>query len=384
MRPFFVKLYVATLLVHVAFAAVLVRLGALVDLQVPWWGALLVALGLAGAFHGRLQLGLWDAPISRWRRWLVEEPYYVHWCALLLAPALLVAVAPGLSMKRSGGLSLLAEWPLWSDAWLGSYLIGVVVAGYGVVMRRRWTVVRRVSIAVTGLDPAFDRFRIVQLSDLHLGSHCPRERVARWVRRANALEPDLIALTGDYVTSGVRFHEDIAAALGELRAREGVLAVMGNHDYFGEGEPLMGLMRQQGITLLRNEHLELERDGARLALAGVDDIYTGRIDIEAALAGRDEAIPMVVLAHDPTSFPKLARRGAALVLSGHTHWGQVAVPFFAERLNYNALHMRHHAGHYRLDDAQLYVSSGLGTTGPPIRLGAPPEIAVIELRVADP
>jgi predicted MPP superfamily phosphohydrolase len=206
--------------------------------------------------------------------------------------------------------------------------------------------------------------------------------VAGWVERANALEPDLVALTGDYVTSGVRFHEDIAVALGELRAPEGVFAVMGNHDYFGEGEPMMSMMTERGITLLRNEHVAIERSGARLCLAGVDDVYTQRIDIDAALDGRDETIPLIVLAHDPTSFGKLARRGAALVLSGHTHWGQVAVPFLARKLNYNALHMRHHAGHYQLDGAQLYVSSGLGTTGPPIRLGAPPEIAVIELAAA--
>ena len=382
MRPFYVKLYAATVVLHVAFAVVLVQLAAVLELDVPWWGALLVALGLAGAFHGRLQLGFWDKPISRWRRWLVEEPYHVHWCGLFLAPFMLVAVAPGMSVEHSGGFAALGELSLWSDAWVGSYVAGVAFAIYGVALRRRMVVVTRLRLELPGLDPAFDGFRIVQLSDLHVGSHCPRARVDGWVQRANALEPDLVALTGDYVTSGVRFHDDIAAALGELRASEGVFAVMGNHDYFGEGEPMMTMMGERGITLLRNEHVVIERGGATMCLAGVDDVYTQRIDIDAALEGRDEAAPLVVLAHDPKSFAKLARRGAALVLSGHTHWGQVAVPFLARRLNYNALHMRHHAGLYRLDDAQLYVSSGLGTTGPPIRLGAPPEIAVIELAAA--
>ena len=195
-------------------------------------------------------------------------------------------------------------------------------------------------------------------------------------------EPDVVALTGDYVTSGVRFHEDIAAALGGLRATEGVFAVMGNHDYFGEGEPLMSLLRDRHIMLLRNEHRVIERDGARLCLAGVDDVYTRRIDVDAALRGRDEEIPLIVMAHDPCTFPALARRGAALVLSGHTHWGQVAVPFLARHLNYNALHVEHHAGRYRIDDSQLYVSAGLGTTGPPLRLGAAPEIVVIDLVAA--
>ncbi|MEQ9318597.1 MAG: metallophosphoesterase, partial [Polyangiaceae bacterium] len=161
-----------------------------------------------------------------------------------------------------------------------------------------------------------------------------------------------------------------------------VFAVMGNHDYFGDGEPLMSMLRAREIRILRNEHRVVERDGARLCLAGVDDVYTRRIDVDDALRGRDEDLPLIVLAHDPSSFPALAARGASLVLSGHTHWGQVALPFFARHVNYNALHMEHHAGHYRIDDAQLYVSSGLGTTGPPIRLGAPPEIVVIELAAA--
>ena len=379
MRRFFVKLYVVTVALHVAFMAVLLRLAEGGGFDVPWGGALLVALGLAGAFHGRLQLGLWDKPISRWRRWLLEEPYHVHWCGLLLAPALLIVVAPGLSVQRTGGLTALGGVALWQDAWLGSYALGLVVAGYGVAVRRRWVVVTRQCVPLPGLDPALDGFRIVQLSDLHVGSHCPRERVARWVERANALEPDLVVLTGDYVTSGVRFHEDIAEALGGLCAAEGVYAVMGNHDYFGEGEPLMSMLHGRGITMLRNEHVEIARGEARFCLAGVDDVYTGRIDLDAAVRGRDETIPLVVLAHDPSSFTALARRGAALVLSGHTHWGQVAVPFLARRFNYNALHLEHHAGRYRHDGAELYISSGLGTTGPPIRLGAPPEIAVIEL-----
>lgn len=383
MRPFFVRLYVATALLHLAFSVVLVRGAAAIGLSLPWWLAIAIALGLGGAFHGRLSLGLWDKPISSWRRRLVEEPYYVHWCGLFLAPVALFALAPGLSVYRSGGLEPLATGTLWVDAWTASYLVGLTVALYGVVVRRRWVRHRRLTIELPGLDPAFDGFVIAQLSDLHLGSHCPRERVAGWVRRTNGLAPDLVALTGDYVTSGVRFHEDIADALGQLRAPAGVFAIMGNHDYFGEGQPLMDLLEDEGIRLLRNEHVEIERDGARFCLVGVDDVYTRRIDVDAALADRDASLPLVVLAHDPRTFPTLARRGADLVLSGHTHWGQVAVPFVAERLSYAALLDDHHAGLYRSEQgAQLYVTSGLGTTGPPIRLGAAPEIALIELRAA--
>jgi hypothetical protein len=208
---------------------------------------------------------------------------------------------------------------------------------------------------------------------------CPRARVEGWVRRVNALDVDLVALTGDYVTSGVHFHHDIAVALGGLSGRDGVLAVMGNHDYFGDGEPLMTELRARGIRLLRNEHVTIERADASLTVAGVDDVYTARIDIDAALDGAAE--PLVVLAHDPRSFPELASRGAALVLSGHTHWGQIALPWLAERFNYARTMTRYHAGLMREGRATLYVNPGLGTTGPPVRLGTWPEITVLVLRV---
>jgi uncharacterized protein len=381
MRTFFVRLYLATFVLHVAFGFALDRAASRLGLALPWWVSVPIAAALALAFHHRLQLGLWDAPIGRVRRVFLEEPYYVHWCALLLAPPLLLVSAPALALAGSsrGAWAALADPAHWADAWLASYLMGLLLAFYGVVIRRRWVRVRRVRIEVEGLHPGLNGFVIAQLSDLHVGSMCPRARVDDWVRRTNELAPDLVALTGDFVTSGVRFHHEIAEALAPLEAPEGVFAVMGNHDYFGEGEPLMSLLKERGIRLLRNEHCLIERDGGRLCLAGVDDVYTRRIDIDRALDGRDPALPLVVLAHDPVSFVELSRRGATLVLSGHTHWGQVAMPWLAHRLSYAALHIEHHAGHYRHLAAQLYVSAGLGTTGPPVRLGAAPEIALIEL-----
>jgi hypothetical protein len=240
--------------------------------------------------------------------------------------------------------------------------------------------VTHADVPILGLDAAFDGFRIAQLSDLHVGSMCPYERALGWVEKANALDVDLVALTGDYVTSGVSFHHDIADALGQLKARMGVYAVMGNHDYFGDGEPLLTLLGERGIVVLRNEHVVLPRANAELCLAGVDDVYTRRIDIDAAMAGRNEALPLVVLAHDPKSFEELADRGAALVLSGHTHWGQLALPFAALRFNLARAIARYHAGWFRRGDARLFVSPGLGTTGPPVRLGTWPEISVFTLR----
>jgi predicted MPP superfamily phosphohydrolase len=262
-----------------------------------------------------------------------------------------------------------------------SYAAGLSAAVYGVAVRRRWVRVRTIDVSIAGLGPRFDGYRIAQLSDLHIGGLCPRGRAERWVRRVNALDADLVALTGDYVTSGTAFHEDIAAVLCALRARDGAMAVMGNHEYFGDGEPLVSLLRAGGVEVLRNERRTLSRGEDHLVIAGVDDTWSRRADVARTLDGV-AARPVVALAHDPRLFPELARHGAALVLSGHTHWGQVAIPFVARRLNLSRLSYRYHAGLYRSGEATLYVNPGLGTTGPPVRLGAPPEITVLRLRSA--
>jgi predicted MPP superfamily phosphohydrolase len=142
----------------------------------------------------------------------------------------------------------------------------------------------------------------------------------------------------------------------------------------------MTLLREAGIRLLRNERVEVSREDATVVVAGVDDVFTKRIDIEEATAGVDGAGAVLMLAHDPRSFPELAQRGCSLVLSGHTHWGQVAVPWLASSLNYSRLVTKYASGRHHLDGCELYVNPGLGTTGPPVRLGTWPEITIIRLR----
>lgn len=371
MRRFYIFLYGVTALAQLPFVA-----GVACVAGSPWgWAAgAAVAVALVVLFYGRVKIAQWDRHISAWQRHLLEEPYFVHWCASLLSLTVAVVAVP---------IALLAGREV-TEACLFCYLFALPFAVWGVVIRRRWVRVRNIDVELASLPRAFEGYRIAQLSDLHVGSHCPRSRVEAWVRRVNGLDVDLVALTGDYVTSGVRYHEDIAAALGGLAARDGVYAVMGNHDYYGDGEPLMTLLAERGIRLLRNEATQLARGDAIVHLAGVDDIYTKRIDIDAATRGLLPGAPLVMLAHDPASFPELARRGCSLVLSGHTHWGQIGVPWLADSLNYARLMTRHAAGRYELDGATLYVSPGLGTTGPPVRLGTWPEITLVTLRAAGP
>jgi predicted MPP superfamily phosphohydrolase len=261
-----------------------------------------------------------------------------------------------------------------------TYLSGLVIAAYGVLVRRRWFRVVERELRVPGLDPRLDGLRVAHLSDLHVGTHTPRAWAVRWSRAANARGADVAVVTGDMVTSGVAFHEDIADAVAELRAPLGVFVSMGNHDYFGEGEPLVSLLRARDVKVLRNEGQLVERGGVGLWLAAIDDTWTGRDDVERAMRDRPEGATTVLLAHDPDSFDEAADAGADLVLSGHTHAGQIAIPFLPRRLSLANLAHRYVVGFYRRGRSTLFVHPGLGTTGPPIRIGAAPEVTILVLR----
>lgn len=387
MRRFFLIVHAVTALAHLpvafAFATALGLLLAAagvspegVRVWLPWLLGTLTAVALVAALRGRIQLLRWDEPISRWRRLLIEEPYFTHWAATVACLPLFVlgAVVEAVRASASGGPAH------FGPVALGAYLTGLCVAAWAVMVRRRWVRVREIDVDVAGLDEALDGFRIAQMSDLHIGSMCPAERAHRWVDRVNALDVDLVALTGDYVTSGVRFHEDIAAVMSRLRARSAVVAVLGNHDYFGEGDPLVTLLRARGVTVLRNERMRVARGEAGLVIAGVDDLWTRRADVGRTMRGWDGKEPVVMLAHDPALFPEIAEHGAALTLSGHTHWGQVAVPFLERSLNLSRMTTPLHSGRHQRGESTLWINPGLGTTGPPLRLGAAPEITVLRLR----
>src|SRR6185369_3801476 len=191
-----------------------------------------------------------------------------------------------------------------------TYLVGFAIALYGIVYRRRHFLTRRVDVAIEGLHEDFDGYRIVQLSDLHIGALTPKSWGMRWARAANALGADLAVVTGDMVTSGTAFHEDIAEVVGSLKAPDGVVVTMGNHDYFGgDGEPLMSLLRRAGVRVMRNEGSVISRGAGRVYLAAIDDTWTRRNDLERALRDRPEGVPTILLAHDPDEFRAAAKRG---------------------------------------------------------------------------
>lgn len=305
-------------------------------------------------------------PRSRAHLYLGIWPALVWWaaCAVfcLLAPLVLLA-------------SWALGWPLTTCMAVAGGLC--LVAGVRAIWRTPQ--VRNVPLRFPDLPQGLEGYRIAQISDVHCGPFAPEERVRAWVQQVNELQPDLIAVTGDLIVNGNSHIPDVSRALGGLRARDGVFVIMGNHDYFGAGETLARALKDAGLKLLRNEAASVRRGDATLLVAGVDDTWTGRSDPARALARRDPSAFPILLAHDPALFAQSVRLGVPLTLSGHTHGGQLAIPFFSRRFNLARLVEKYTAGLYRQEDSLLYVNRGIGTTGPPLRIGARAEISVFTL-----
>ena len=251
----------------------------------------------------------------------------------------------------------------------------------GMVEARGMHDVIDVEVQLAKLPRALDGFTIVQLSDLHTGMTIDRAFVQRVVDRANQLSPDLIALTGDLVDGQVEDLRDDVAPLGQLRARHGVFAVTGNHEYYSGADPWIAEITRLGARYLRNERVPIGDGAASFDLAGVDDHSAGGWpghgeNLPRALAGRDPSRALVLLAHQPRQVRRAALHGVDLQLSGHTHGGQIWPWHYIVRLQQGGLL----AGRYQIDGTQLYVSRGCGYWGPPVRVLAPLEITRVILR----
>lgn len=238
--------------------------------------------------------------------------------------------------------------------------------------------IERRQIHLRRLPKELDGLRIVQLSDIHLSPFTSREQVERAVETANSLNPDIVALTGDYISKERGYAAPCAEILGHLRARYGVYAVLGNHDHWTDAALITDLFRAEGITVLVNEGMRFEQRSASFWLAGVDDTMVGLEDLPLALAGSSETEMKLLLAHNPIILRRAARAGVDLVLSGHTHGGQVTLR--AEKSASGKPRRRLLRGLARQGATQIYVTRGLGTVVLPIRYGCPPEVSFLELR----
>jgi predicted MPP superfamily phosphohydrolase len=261
----------------------------------------------------------------------------------------------------------------------GATVISIIV-GIGQAHLGPWVV--KVNVPLKNLPSAFDGFTIVQISDLHVGPTIRRSYTQKVVAIANSLKPDLIALTGDFVDGFVPDLAPHVAPLAALRAGHGVFFVTGNHEYYWDAAAWVAEFKRLGMRVLSNEHEVITRDKSALVIAGVEDYSTRNSgwkhawDPGKALAGAPQKAPKVLLAHQPSGYHAAWKAGADLQLSGHSHAGQ----YFPFSLFIRFFH-RFHRGLNRYKNMWIYVSKGTGYWGPPLRLGVPPEITLITLRV---
>jgi predicted MPP superfamily phosphohydrolase len=270
---------------------------------------------------------------------------------------------------------------LWLQRVLGVATIGMTgaLSGYALWQGMRKVAVKRVQVAIRRLPPALHGFRVAQLTDLHIGPTLSGQWLQQVVEQVNALGADVVAITGDLVDGPVEALRQQIAPLRQLKAPHGVYFVTGNHEYYAGVDEWLTELRSLGIRVLRNERVTVQKGGAALDIAGIDDhhsaVHPGHgPDLPRALAGRDAERPVVLLAHQPIAVEEAAGLDVDLQLSGHTHGGQLWPWGYFVRLQQPYI-----AGLHRVGKTLLYVSCGTGYWGPPMRLGAPAEITDLTL-----
>ncbi len=351
---------VVTTAVHLYLHRRLVRDTALTTWRRPacialFAGAALLPLGMVGLLVMRTASRSFTAPLM--------------WCAftwvgllLFLLPMMLVGelrrpTDPARRRVMAGAMGALT----------------LVLGGASAVIAQLPLIVRRFRIPLANLGASMSGYKVVQISDLHVSATIGRELVEAVVARVNALDPDLIAITGDLVDGSVKDLGPLLAPLAALRARDGVYFVTGNHEYLSGVDEWVAFMPTLGFRVLRNERVAIGGEHG-FDLIGIDD-PSGTPDLHAALRGRDTTRASVLLAHRPDEVAAAARHGIGLQLSGHTHGGQVSpLGWLLERA-----HQPYVFGLYAVEKTALYVTSGAGYWGPPMRLGTRAEIALFEL-----
>jgi len=261
---------------------------------------------------------------------------------------------------------------------------GVALSSYGIWSAYRLPQLTRRTLWFPDLPPGLDGLTLLHLSDLHAGVHLGEDKMQEIVAQANALRPDLIVQTGDMIDISPSYIPAYVRAFRELRPPLGVVTVLGNHDrYTGESEVIRGC-RDAGQVFVQNGCHVIERGGATLALLGIDDPHNWTADdpqtrdVDAALAAAPPGAFRVLLAHRPGAWDSAAPRGIPLTLAGHIHGGQFYLPLIG--WSAGRLITKYVMGHFQRGASQLYVSRGIGVVGVPIRVFAPPEIELFELR----
>ncbi|GBC78178.1 3',5'-cyclic adenosine monophosphate phosphodiesterase CpdA [bacterium HR08] len=309
---------------------------------------------------------------------------YPFWIGLLVALQLFV-----IFLLLDGGRALARLWTKSADrgiarAMLGLTLIVLVYTPIRAYRDTRQIRLREQVITSEKLPADIEELRVVHISDLQLDARTEAALVQRFIERVNALRPDLVFFTGDLVTSGTEYIEPAAAGLGAVRARHGVYACLGDHDYWADPRRVPESLRRHGIVLLDDASRSISVGNASLHLTGVTNIYRRRPSPET-LARLAEEKPAgrfsILMAHQPS--PSLVQWAKAqdydLFLAGHTHGGQIVLPFFGLRLALARLETPYVSGAYDVGSLWVNVTNGLGLTFAPLRFHAPAEIVLLRL-----
>jgi uncharacterized protein len=392
-RYFFRLLLIAASAAQWAVAAWMLSVG--FGLALPWW---LHGLAIGGLYAGNRALTVGRARRrGRLFRTYTATAFVALFCSLfLLVTATVSLLAQGvLGVLSAQALSEAGQATLGAGLdgafrWVASLGMGAIALtmGYGYVFGQRELRVTRLALALPGLIGAARPLRVVQISDIHVGQNLTLAQLRAFVGRVNATAPDLICITGDIADSPLADYATFFPVLGQLRARDGVCAILGNHDHHAGADRVAAeLQRWTDFRLLRDGAVTLDLAGARLHIIGLDDRgrdWARGVRSDARLAALLDAAPadtpVLLLAHRPDIFGQAAASGVALTLSGHTHGGQLAIPWFGgRRRNLAEFVTPFDRGLYRSANSYLYVNCGLGVTGQRIRLFTPREISVFEL-----
>ncbi|MFI6908420.1 metallophosphoesterase [Nonomuraea sp. NPDC050394] len=346
-----------------------------------WWLAWPGYIWFAMMFYLVVFLVVLEIPravVSRlWRRPAVHEVKE----PVLVAGGAPPATEPAEAPPPSGGEDVSRRLFIGRGTALVAGVAAMGTVGYGMRTALGPPVIEPVKVTLPKLDPRLGGMRFAVVSDIHLGPLTGIGHTERIVRMINELEPDVVAIVGDLVDGTVAELGSLAKPFRNLESRYGAYFVTGNHEYYTANGPNEWIKELDGLGVrsLRNERVEIRHQGAVLDLAGVNDINGATMndgpDFDKALGGRDAARPTVLLAHQPVQVDRAKDYGVDLQLSGHTHGGQIVpfnlvVPFQQPVVS----------GLATVDGVQVYVTRGAGFWGPPVRVGAPPEITLLELR----
>jgi predicted MPP superfamily phosphohydrolase len=243
-------------------------------------------------------------------------------------------------------------------------------------------VVTETDVFINDLPERFEGFRITQLTDIHHSRILGLDEVRRVVALAQQTKPDMFALTGDYATAYRQYIEPCAEALAPLNAPDGVWAVLGNHDHYTDPELTTRALERQHIAVLNNKNTTIRRGSDAIQLSGIDDWSWNGADWNKAFAGLKDRRATILLSHQPAVLEFEQTQNVSLILSGHTHGGQIKLPWIGAPARFATKDLRYAQGLFRYRDVQLYVSSGTGVIGLPVRFGVRPEIAILRLKRA--